>query len=113
MTSHSQPVVEIVARAIAEARRDSNTESALRFIDVAGYAIVPKAPTEAMVAATLPIDARQPTEQDKKIAARALLLLSGGRKIAGEEQGFQPALDLIADYRAMIAAYEKQDASVD
>lgn len=72
-------------------------------IEIAGYVVVPKEPTAQMLAMALPT-ASDPSHDDKKIGAAAVLLLSGGRVIPNEDAGVEAAAQMARDYRAMLAA---------
>ena len=72
-----------------------------------GWQLAPVEATPEMLAAALPI-VGSASEHAKKIGAAACLLLSCGRSIACEGDAVTAAADLFEDYRAMLAAAEKE-----
>lgn len=79
-------------------------------LDAAGFQIVPKLPTDHMVATALPLAAEPAGGGYILRAHRALALLPIGAEFGGGEayqNGLSAAAELIRDYCAMLAAAPK------
>jgi hypothetical protein len=107
-------LTEVLARAIDgvpdETRVRTKVDFVLAALDAAGYQIVPKLPTDHMVAAALPLAAEPAGGGYILRAHRALALLPIGKEFGGGEayqNGLRAAAELIRDYCTMLAAAPK------
>lgn len=108
-------MIGFLAQAFDEAIPEGETgmkaaKAMAAFLDAAGYAIVPKEPTPEMLAATLPNTGRHHDPVAERTAKQALFILENRTpqkydiEIEDHHKGHGAALDLIGDWRSMVAA---------